>query len=751
MLHNLAGMASHALGNYDVALAEFRSAIKIQPDIAELHNNLGNSLRATGDLLSAEASFKNAINIDKSSSIFQFNIGAVYDQKNELEHALHHLKKSVEINPKFSKAQSLLGLVFKKLGDLTKASKHLEEALKLDPENIDALNNLGLTFLEDGKLELAKKNFLTAISKHSNFCEPHVNLAGIYIKEKNMNAATECLKLAIKLNPNFAPSYNIMGILFHDARQFETAIKYFLKALELDPNYSTAYVNFGTTLSNCIFNTPQPDLLSIVKTMLTSNRVRPSSIARSVISLIRSDPHWIEHKHLVMSFRKSPRNSVIELNRLPLLTDLMRACPIADLEIEKVLIFVRSEMLKCATSHTVDEAFVTFQSSLAIQCFINEYIYPETEFEVKALEGLKEEIENNLSLGDQPNPFHLLCFASYKPLNTLKNFSHISESSVPSEIYKLHIRDFLTEKRLQSSIMSITEISDNVSKSVQGQYEKNPYPRWINLSLTPAPSTIRSVFSDQQLKITDERIFDQKNIKVLIAGCGTGQHAIETARRYKNASVTAIDLSKASLAYAIRKTAELNIENIDYFQADILNLKTYKNQFHIIESSGVLHHMHDPIQGWNNIKNLLLPGGLMRIGLYSELARRSIVRTREKLSDLPRAIKTHDMKKIRQALIGSSEQDHINITNFGDFYSLSNLRDLLFHVQEHRFTLPQLKVCLDELGLAFCGFESQKVLNEFKEIYQSKDSEYDLGLWAEFEHQRPDTFANMYQFWCQVK
>ena len=48
---------------------------------------------------------------------------------------------------------------------------------------------------------------------------------------------------------------------------------------------------------------------------------------------------------------------------------------------------------------------------------------------------------------------------------------------------------------------------------------------------------------------------------VLIAGCGTGQHSIESAMRFEKAKVLAVDLSLSSLAYAKRKTNELNIKN----------------------------------------------------------------------------------------------------------------------------------------------------------------------------------------------
>ena len=60
--------------------------------------------------------------------------------------------------------------------------------------------------------------------------------------------------------------------------------------------------------------------------------------------------------------------------------------------------------------------------------------------------------------------------------------------------------------------------------------------------------------------------------RILVAGCGTGRHPIGTARRFPDSSVLAVDLSLTSLAYAVRKTRELGIGNIEYRQADILAL-----------------------------------------------------------------------------------------------------------------------------------------------------------------------------------
>ena len=85
------------------------------------------------------------------------------------------------------------------------------------------------------------------------------------------------------------------------------------------------------------------------------------------------------------------------------------------------------------------------------------------------------------------------------------------------------------------------------------------------------------------------------------------------------------------MAYAKRKTEELGIENIEYMQADILDLGKLNKQFDIIESAGVLHHMDNPMAGWKVLTDCLKPGGLMKIGLYSELARKHIVKIEKEI------------------------------------------------------------------------------------------------------------------------
>ena len=57
---------------------------------------------------------------------------------------------------------------------------------------------------------------------------------------------------------------------------------------------------------------------------------------------------------------------------------------------------------------------------------------------------------------------------------------------------------------------------------------------------------------------------------------------------------------------------------------DILEVELLKEQYDIIESSGVLHHMNDPSQGLKKLLGSLKKDGFLKLGLYSELARKDM-------------------------------------------------------------------------------------------------------------------------------
>ena len=144
----------------------------------------------------------------------------------------------------------------------------------------------------------------------------------------------------------------------------------------------------------------------------------------------------------------------------------------------------------------------------------------------------------------------------------------------------------------------------------------------------------------------------------------------------------------------------------------------------------------------------------MKVGLYSEIARQHIVEARREIAKKEYTSSPDDIRRYREEVIKlgpDSDPKIIKILSSFDFYSLSPCRDLLFHVQEHRFTLPQIEEALNDLGLKFLGFELRQnwVRSEFRKLYPKEDALVSIPLWHQFELKNPNTFGGMYQFWVQ--
>jgi 2-polyprenyl-3-methyl-5-hydroxy-6-metoxy-1,4-benzoquinol methylase len=301
------------------------------------------------------------------------------------------------------------------------------------------------------------------------------------------------------------------------------------------------------------------------------------------------------------------------------------------------------------------------------------------------------------------------------------------------------------------SVECLTSITSGVSEEVRDQYEQNPYPRWVKVPIPEQPVTF-----NEELRRTlpfgpFTPLTDDSAPEVLIAGCGTGSHSILAAQRFRGARVLAIDLSLSSISYAKRKTQELGINNIEYAQADILELGDIARTFDIIESGGVLHHLADPFVGWRILLSRLRPGGFMGLGFYSDLARRHVVTAREFIAARGYESTPGDIRRLRRDLSIKEMGAELHwLSQMSDFYSTSNCRDLLFHVQEHRLTLPQVESFLAEFGLNFIGFQvDPRVVHKYRARFTEDPYATNLRNWARFEVDNPDTFIGMYQFWVQ--
>ena len=439
------------------------------------------------------------------------------------------------------------------------------------------------------------------------------------------------------------------------------------------------------------------------------------------------------------------RSRLAEIAHDVFLQSALQTTIIRGATLELFLTRLRSALIRLADANSfdpddIDDDIVSLFCALAQQCFLNEYVYGQSDRETERASRLREMLLQDLSAGRDVSPLLLASVGSYFPLHQLSSAKSLLAREWPAyaaDLLRLQVSEPLEEAEDAVAIPALTAIEDLTSLQVMRQYEESPYPRWVFNPLAAVREKMRAGADP-----------DAPQKDILIAGCGTGEHPFDVAQKSPNARILGVDLSRASLAYARRKGREEGLRNVDYAQADILQLGAIGRSFDRIEAVGVLHHLADPKAGWRVLVSMLRPNGMMRIGLYSEIARQPLVEAQSIIAKEGYRPTADNIRAMRQRIIRERDDGRWDLLlNTVDFYSTSGCRDILFNVMEHRFTLPQVAACLDELGLSFLGFElDAQIIEKFREQYPGAAAILNLDCWNAFEIANPQTFSNMYMF-----
>lgn len=388
-----------------------------------------------------------------------------------------------------------------------------------------------------------------------------------------------------------------------------------------------------------------------------------------------------------------------------------------------------------------------FLGALALHYWTTEYASAVAPEEEAALATLPPANPDN---AEQAGAI-LVAHALYAPPNTLPNWpdtARLMPEGFAPLLAACHEHDDEVARR--SNISALTLIGEGVSEAVRAQYEANPFPRWRQ-RLAVAPRRAAAWLAGQSPALHPPTGWEGP-IDLLVAGCGTGLEAISLAAQIDTQRLLAIDLSRASLAYATKMAEKHGLgERIEFRQADLLHLAEPAAGFDMITASGVLHHLADPLAGWQVLTRLLRPGGIMAVSLYSETARSAIISARQLIARRGLAASPANMRRLRAEILRGEHPELMPLTGWRDFYNLSMFRDLAFHAQEHCFSLPRIGAALTALKLDFAGMQgcSETVRQAFRQQFPDDPQGLDLEHWHAFEMRHPQTFAGMYRLLLQ--
>jgi len=566
-------------------------------------------------------------------------------------------------------------------------------------------------------------------------------------QQRRLADAEVICKQILSRAPAHATCLNLLGVVYQASGRHRLAVKLFTKAIAVDDLDAGFHYNIACSYQAMGEQIAAAEHFKAAITLGMSEKRSVEEFVMENVVLLRcmdriASRSWSNENESLLSAEDVAAIAQDILLRCALELTVIHGGPL-----ELLLTHLRSTLLglvpddPSGTVQVREDVMLLF-CALAEQCFINEYVFAQTDSETKRASEVRDLLVEKLTTGSKISPFLLAAVAAYFPLHTIPNAKSLLALKWPEyavQLLQQQVREPQEEIEDRPNIAALTAIDDLTSKAVMQQYDENPYPRW---TINPCKVVAGDMKRHARTIGNSEPWRSQE---VLVAGCGTGKHPFWIAQYFPDARILAIDLSRANLAYARRKTREEGLQNIEYAQADILKLGAIGRTFDRIDAVGVLHHLADPKAGWRVLLPLLAPTGIMRIGLYSEIARRDVVQARALIAEGGYPPTIEGIRALRQKII--REQRWEMVLNSNDFYSASGCRDLLFNVMEHRFTIQEIASFLKEQRLVFHGFELDgAVIEKFQRRYPGSEALINLEYWNAFEADNPKTFRGMYVF-----
>ena len=667
---------------------------------------------------------------------YEFKIKNILKKENNLELAENLCLEAIKKYPKNVRYQNLMNEIkvthikqnlsdsvsllenYLKKNDHQKGLDYALNLLKIYPKNIDLLNKIGTFYFHLGLYDKA-----------------------ILFYEK---------VLSIDLNDH--QSLHDLGRSFLKKSDYINAIKNFKKAIKLESeNYEYIY-----SLYNLLI-TVHPD------------RYMPGWAEGYEILL--KDSQYLGHDKIIFlsfnAFKHLKKNNLIfallekekiEEKDLPILEDIfqnktliycLKYGLVCDYDFEKLISKIREFYLNYDQKFLVTNNTYNFLSSLAQYNFFNNYIFSETDNELKKLDYLEKKLTKRFEDKIKLDPYDYLRVACYRPLFNYKFRDGIYADEISKELIHYTITNPKNEISLISNIKTVNEIKNDTSLKIRNQYETFPYPSWVYCKSQAYKRSISQYLKDMNINYSEENENSSEKKLILIAGCGTGKQVVEFALTLKNVEIVAIDLSKRSIGYAMRKCQEYNVNNVKFFHCDILDAHKLNIQFDYIFCTGVLHHMNEPEKGFQKLYDCLKKDGFIYLALYSKLARNKL----KTFQDLGHKIKDIQNEKIvkdfRKNLIDNHDIVK-KLSNLEDFYNLAEFKDLICNAKEHQYSISDIKNIAKKFNMTFCGFQNLNNLHKKFENFFSKEADIlDLKNWEKFEKNFPNIFFTMYQFWLK--
>jgi Flp pilus assembly protein TadD/2-polyprenyl-3-methyl-5-hydroxy-6-metoxy-1,4-benzoquinol methylase len=750
---------AHQAGHRSDAERMYRDVLAAEPRNAAALHLLGALMQQSGRGDEAISLIRQAVAIEPHNPDYLYNLGAILNSAGHSREATEPLSRAIALKPRYAEAHFELGSAFARAGQLDRAEKSLRHALELQPGNAAAMNNLGRVLRTMNRFDAAVEVWQRAVALQPNLAIAQLNIGMMRHEQGRLSDAEESLRRALAIDADHSEAAQMLAFVLIEQGRANDALKL------VAPMFAKRdSADLRATFVRCLVSVreflPDDVLKNLVRRAISEAWGRPAELAPPCAAILRARPPVGEAIRRVSSqWGKVPASQLLPTEaeitaaaQEPLLSAYLEATPNSNIEIERFLTGLRAALLDRARSG--DEAngqLVDLCAALAQQCFLNGYVLSESEDETGRVQPMLAALGTATRNNEPVSAIRLAVFACYRPLHIVEGAALLLNRSWSDSIRALlrqQIEEPLEEAALYGELPVLTAIDDTAALQ---DSERNPSSRWVKVPSTLQPLSIQDYVRYNLPGVDVPPLAPVASPDILIAGCGSGLPAIEAALSYRDARIFAVDASAANLAHARRHAGTLNLGNIAFAQADLPNLASAGRSFDVIESGGLLDRLADPWAGWSTLIALLRPGGVMRIGLLSDTARRNVAAAQDFARQGNYQSDAEGIRLLRQNLL-RLPPDHpaIPLSRNVDFFSTGTCRDLFFCPLDPRMTLTQVQGLLASGGLEVLGLETtHETRSEFAKRFPDAQARTDLAAWHAFERDHPEAFPAMYRLWLR--
>jgi tetratricopeptide (TPR) repeat protein len=310
--------------------------------------------------------------------------------------------------------------------------------------------------------------------------------ARLHHERRELDSARDIADRILAREPSHVPALNLLGLIHQETGRHRLAVMALTKAVAADALNAACHYNLAVS---CQALDRRDEAAVHFKKAIALGMSRKNTedfiFQNPAITacINRIDQVWPFPVKIDEVLGRQGLDSIANdlFLRCALETALLRTEPL-----EKFLTLIRSALLGIAYSRRADRtsegSLVDLLCAVARQCFINEFVYAQSEEEGRRSSELRDDLLRRASDGDDIPALLFAAVAAYFPLHKLASARMLMGRKWPealADLVRQQLREPLAEADDLSSIPALTAVDDSVSLKVMRQYEENPYPRWI--------------------------------------------------------------------------------------------------------------------------------------------------------------------------------------------------------------------------------------------------------------------------------